>query len=492
MTRAAAGVFFRVVPLALAAGCGSGSRSHSATSSAPVAAATEPTPSAAGAPLVHVSGTNLVDPQGRILMFRGVNVAGNSKVPPFLPFQGDAPLDTIAAEGLNAMRLVFVWEAYEPVQGQYSADYLQAMLTIAQDAYARGIHTVVDFHQDGYARFLASGCGDGFPQWAVSQDSTQSTPDNGPDCSDWATKVALDPSMHQSFHDFYADTYGVRTAFLSMVSSVSQAFSAVPGVLGYDLLNEPWGYESSELEPLYEDEAVAIRAQHPSAILFVEGQITTNAGLDTGLPQPQFDNYVYAPHFYDPIALSTHSWSGSTLVTDNAFATMTSRAQAWGVPLFLGEYGMHADATNAAGYMNMLYAHLDNGLLSAMQWNYTPGWTPDGLDGWDAENLDILDTSSVPRANFTPRMYPAATAGTPQSFTFAVANDGTVEGTYTWTADGSGNTTDIAVPQTLVRTSVQANPLGTGVSCTFDDPGNMAHCTAPAGTAGVVVRLLQQ
>ena len=140
---------------------------------------------------------------------------------------------------------------------------------------------------------------------------TASAPDNSPKCANWPVKMACDPTTHRSFDDFFANSSGVRTKFLQMVGQVAASFATVPGVIGYDLLNEPWGDEKHELAPLYEDMARMIRARHPAAILFVEGHVTTNCGMKTKLPRPSYGGFAYAPHYYKPLAIVLHGWRSS-------------------------------------------------------------------------------------------------------------------------------------------------------------------------------------
>jgi endoglycosylceramidase len=315
------------------------------------------------------------------------------------------------------------------------------MRWIASECAARGLYVIVDIHQDGYSRYLSRGSGDGFPAWAISPKARLHVPDNGPGAKDWPIRMATDPGMHRSFADFYSDTNGVRTRYLLMLASVARGFADVPGVIGYDPLNEPWGHERTELAPLYADAERVIRAEDPAAILFIEGRVTTNIGLQTRLPRPSFGNVAYSPHYYKPSAIIRCGWKGHTTMIDLAFLHMRTTADAWDCPLFLGEFGVPATADRGLDYIDYLYDRLDDDLSSGAQWNYTPGWTDRDKDGWNGEDFTVLSPSGQIRPNFRPRPYPRRVAGDPIAFRYE-AN--TIE--FTWCARPERGETEVFVP----------------------------------------------
>ena len=400
-------------------------------------------------PPLRVEGRRFVDPAGRVVLLRGVNLSGDSKVPPFRPIDDPAQLDPLPGMGFNAVRLQFIWEAYEPEPGHYDESYLARMVAVAGDCHARGLYVVVDIHQDGFSRFSAHGCGAGFPSWAVSPRAGLDDPDNGCRCKEWFVKLVTDPGFFKSAHDFYADAYGARTRFLAMLGRIASAFAACPGVVGYDLLNEPWADEAGELDPLHEDEAVAIRARHPSAILFVAGHASTGSGLQTRLPRPRFANFAYAPHYYMPLAMLRKAWDGNARPIDRAFATMEGKAAEWGVPLFVGEYGIGAEAKRGGDYVAAVLDDLDAVLGSGAQWCYTPHWTPERRDGWNMEDFSIVDDHLRPRPNVRPRPRPLKVAREPTRDHFQPPGPLPARLEFSWDAVADRGATELIGPSSL-------------------------------------------
>jgi endoglycosylceramidase len=437
-------------------------------------------PKSMGPAVLRVEGRHFVDRSGRVVLIRGINI-GSGKLPPFVAMEDPAILDRVAELGFSAIRLPFIWEAFEPEPGRYDTAYMARMTAIAAAAWDRGLFTIVDIHQDGFSRNMTRGCGSGFPLWAISPRATPHAPDNGCDCRTWALQELTDPNMHRSFSDFYADHYGVRTRYLAMLGQVASAFAAIPGVIGYDPLNEPWGDERREIMPLYRDAAKALRARHPAAILFLEAHGPTAAGARTRLPYPGLDNIAFAPHYYKPLAIALEDWRGQTATINLAFERMEAKAAEWGVPLILGEIGIQGGARRAGDYVEYLYGRLDATLSSALQWNVAPHWTPQSGDGWNGEDFSILDGTGRTRANYRPRPYPSRVAGMPISFRFDASTPprGCPRLEFVWEHRPGIGPTEIVVPAGAFPPGSRASVESADATCQWDPTRRLLTCDAP-------------
>lgn len=421
------------------------------------------------------------DASGGAVLLRGVNVAPDSKRPPFRAITDPAQLDPLEAWGLNVVRLLFLWEAYEPTPGAYDASYLAHVREVADWAWARGLHVIVDFHQDGFSRFSIGGCGSGFPAWTIPFPVFPDVPDNGPSCSGWVAAMPLDLDMHFSWNRFYADAGGARSGYLAVLSALAQHLSGHPGVVGYDLLNEPWGDEPTEIAPLHAEAVAAIRQHDPGAIVFVTPHVLTTVGTQTQLPVPGFANFSYSPHYYDVTVNTLGFWSG--LPPDLPFAVMTGKAAEWGVPMLLGEFGAPATTLGGLGFLDSVYRRLDADFASATQWAYTPSWSAATLDGWNGEDFSIADGTGAPRGNFRARPYARRISGTPLAADIVAAGavrDRFVE--LSWDHDPATGSTELFVPrQSLFGSNPIAFALeGDGLVCAFDAGETIVTCESAA------------
>lgn len=92
---------------------------------------------------------------GRTAIFRGLNVV--FKEPPYHPDIDTFNVYTSFCEedvaifnrlGLNAIRLHVSWAAVQPVRGKYELEYLEKTRQIVRMCHAKGIYTLLIFHQD--------------------------------------------------------------------------------------------------------------------------------------------------------------------------------------------------------------------------------------------------------------------------------------------------------------------------------------------------------
>jgi endoglycosylceramidase len=398
------------------------------------------TADAAGA--LHVDGQYFRDADGGVVILRGVNATGDAKLPPFRPLVDPDAFDPVAMWGMNVVRLPFIWEAYEPAPGVYDESYLDYYAAAAAAATSRGIYVIVDFHQDAFSRFSTGGCGEGFPAWTVPWWVIKSTPNNGAGCGDWGTRMLFDIGTHMSWSAFHGNANGVRTRFLDMIGRVAARVASDEMVIGYDVLNEPWGDEATDIPRLHTDATARLRAVDPKAIIFVSPHALISSGGKSNLRRPTFDNFAFSPHFYDGFVLLFKSWTGG--LPDGAFANMRGVADAWGVPLLVGEFGAPAGTARGADYVHAAYDGLDAALASGAQWVYTPGWTPERKDGWNHEDLSIVDDTGATRDNFVARPYPRRVAGTPTRFALVRGAAQVVE--LEWRNSPDAGETEIVVP----------------------------------------------
>ena len=114
-----------------------------------------------------------IDVDGRTVLFHGVNVV--YKVPPYIPSNGafdpsdslnDEDIENLVKWGFNFVRLGVMWEAVERSWNKFDTDYLEKIAELVDKLGASGIYTLIDMHQDAFARLS---CGEGFPDFYAKE-----------------------------------------------------------------------------------------------------------------------------------------------------------------------------------------------------------------------------------------------------------------------------------------------------------------------------------
>lgn len=282
-------------------------------------------------------GQVFVDSAGRVRLFHGVNAV--YKVPPYVPERTGWDTETtlserdaadLAAWGFNVVRLGVMWPGLMPKRGVVDEAYLAAVHEIVATLHAHGIAVLLDLHQDLGGRML---CGEGFPDWAVLPGAAKHAfpwpvfrrpfakdADGYPKLEECLQKsfatYYLTEAVGAAFQALYDNTEGVRDAFVAFWARVAESFRDTPGVLGYELLNEPfagdvWHHPSlllpgradrQNLYPLYMAAADGVRAHDNTTLIFYEKAIVNALG-PLGFPTvpggaAYRDRSVYSWHNY--------------------------------------------------------------------------------------------------------------------------------------------------------------------------------------------------
>ena len=131
------------------------------------------------------------DKNGAIILLRGVNLSGSSKIPmvpdgttylnqsesfsnhknvsfigrPFLEEEADEHFDRLRKWGFNFLRFLITWEAIEHGgAGVYDDEYIEYIVRMVKLAEKKGFYLFIDPHQDVWSRFTG---GDGAPGWTL-------------------------------------------------------------------------------------------------------------------------------------------------------------------------------------------------------------------------------------------------------------------------------------------------------------------------------------
>lgn len=86
-----------------------------------------------------------------------------------------------------------------------------------------GILVMIDMHQDGFARWLINGCGDGFPFWTIPSDLTDrlGDPNNNAACVSWKLQYVFDPISAAAWQAFHSNDNNIKDSFLKVWSKIS-------------------------------------------------------------------------------------------------------------------------------------------------------------------------------------------------------------------------------------------------------------------------------
>ncbi|KAK3813055.1 MAG: glycoside hydrolase superfamily [Benniella sp.] len=289
---------------------------------------------------VNPSTQHFIDAQGRSRFFHGTNMVKKSfpwhhDVNNFTPSWSivDRDIELMKSLNINIVRLGVHWAGVEPVRGQYNQTYLDVTQGIIKKLQDNGIYTLVDQHQDVWAAQL---CGHGAPLWFVKPDWVTPAhrmpyPQKAPfpvdangvpsdaDCNsiDWSVSY-LDYAVGNAFGRLYNNYDNLGDAWAAYWKVVATNYHNLPGVMGYDLMNEPWVgdhmadptlltpgvADARNLEPLWNKGNAAIRSVDDTTIVMFEGPTYDILSGFNNVPGGDGSKTAHSYHYYKPPQLS--------------------------------------------------------------------------------------------------------------------------------------------------------------------------------------------
>ena len=421
----------------------------------------------------------MADQNGRALQLHGFNMKTQDPAGEMT----DALLDQAAQRGLDHYRMSIYWQLLEPTKGNYNQVYLDNIVTAIKRCAAHGIRVILDMHQDVYGQSFGSL---GIPTWATATD-----PSDPPFVAQpsWPLDY-LQPAVQTAFDRLYDDPV-LRQAQIDVWLKVVDAVKGLPGVLGYDLMNEPFGkirpgedllsaakrVESDQLTKMYQRLTDAIGAVDPAHWIFIEPPNLASLGIPTSLGKVNGPKVALYPHMYDTsLETSTYDPNSTSYSFDPNFFTswadaITTYTAKYPIPMLIGEWGIaRPEAHSMDEFVRQTLSTLDR---------VSSGWSQfvlcDGTSGYcslDAEGNDKANIGQI----FEP--YARAIAGAPTASTYDFTTR-TLRVTYR--DNGATGATEIFIPES------RAYPEGFQVT-SDDATGTWSH-TFDAATGVLSVTL---
>ena len=375
------------------------------------------------AKLVADDPTIIQDQYGRQLILHGLNTSSSAKGGNYHPWIVESDVEREdTAFGFNFVRYLTSWVAIEPEKGVFDENYLSELERRINWYTSRKMYVMIDMHQDVYSAFVG---GNGAPEWACRTNGA--APISLPGGTPWWLKN-IDQQVINCWINFwsYNQHKDLQDHYILTWQKIAERFKNNPYVIGYDLMNEPWGgdlvkvfltgeFERVQLTAFYNRLIPALRNIDPNKYIFFE---PTPAPVTFGAPSNlsaikdtrSAAKLVYAPHCYP---YDTHEGNGYT-------STSKQQLKDWerervkdlkkhgGIPLLTGEFGLSPSQAGFADYLNDFNAMSDRN-----QWHWTY-WSND-LGGWSPLNVDRSETVVL---EHLIRTYPKATAGKLVAFNF--------------------------------------------------------------------------
>ena len=317
-------------------------------------------------------------------MLHGVNASNSAKhSPDRLPWHGPEHFTELAEHGFNVVRWVMAWGSIMPEEGVVDGAFLDALETHVGWAHEAGLLVILDMHQDVFGYGFG---GNGAPRWACDEALYAAHEPRSP----WWLNY-LSPQVMACFDRLYTDD-ALFARFEAAWVAVAERFADHPGVVGFDLLNEPhWGtsppanFVEERWQPRMEALSRTLHALAPEKFVFFQGITLSVAGFVDRFRPAGDPRTAFSPHYYHPVLHEGGEYEPAhDADIARAFeANATMAADLGEVPVWLGEFGGPTQNDTYGAYIERLLFE-----LAARRWSWAY-WSDDlGNTGFSLRDVD--------------------------------------------------------------------------------------------------------
>ncbi|WP_219107502.1 cellulase family glycosylhydrolase [Austwickia sp. TVS 96-490-7B] len=451
----------------------------------PIAAAPA---AAAGAARWGTAGRWITDEQGRVVITHGVNeVEKNSPFAPDAVGFDEEDAKFLQQQGFTSVRLGTIWAGVEPKPGQFDDAYLARIKRTVDMLHRHGIASLLDFHQDMVNPKFQ---GNGWPDWAVLDGGAPNVIKAG-----FPGNYFLNMGVKNSYESFMndkpaSDGVGIATHYAKAWAHTAAYFKGTPGVMGFDLYNEPFpGHDylgcimrvdgcpaqDAKLSAVQQKSIDAIRAVDPATTIYYEPMQFFNIAKPTNVAV-KGKNLAFSFHDYCTNQAVFKNYYGCKSPDRKVFENAEQQYRKHDHALLMTEFG-------AITAKDVLHAQTNLAMENRVGYQY---WAYTGGDPTTAgpgnEQALVFDTKKPPTGNNVDWKkleaiavpHPDRVAGVPGRYGY---DRNTKTFTMKWVADkatsgvfGAGSITTVRIPAIAMPKGYTIKATGAKVVSKPDAP----------------------
>jgi endoglycosylceramidase len=300
-----------------------------------------------------------------------------------------AEYDLLEELGFTVIRLGYMWTGAEPAERQFNQTYIDTIKRIVGRLADRGIYTLLDMHEDVLSsKFCLY---DGVPLWVIDKSTPLLQfpfPLEG-NCSSRGWEVnSLSLAAATAYQNIYDNHKGMLDDLVGFWEESARQFLHIPGVIGYETMNEPQPGNFFEdpllgvpgvagaknLIRMHDAVAAGIRKHDQRHIVFFEpvtwGMVFN--GTDTG---SGFTRVPGGPEYMNTSAYSYHWYGKEKLQSELVYKAVDEDLATFGGSSMMTE-GLACRDEAMAG-CEVVLNQLDDHLQSWTDYGYSQGETFD-------------------------------------------------------------------------------------------------------------------